>query len=215
MGQFVDRTGQTFFRLTVMHRGDNIGKRVGWVCRCECGQTTHVTATNLVTGVTKSCGCAADDARRRNSALGGIARTTHGLYKTREYNSWQSMRDRCLNPNSDNFPNYGGRGIQIDPRWDDFTVFLADMGPRPPNKSIERLDTSANYGPDNCVWATRREQSRNTRRTIRITLNGMTMCLKDWCAELGIPYKRAESRIRRGWSVERALTTPVNVKKRW
>lgn len=89
----------------------------------------------------------------------------HGSYKTPEYRAWKYMRNRCLNKNCDDYKRYyGSKGITIDPRWDEFQNFLEDMGPKPsPSHSVERIDNSLGYGPDNCKWATKKEQSSNRR----------------------------------------------------
>lgn len=100
---------------------------------------------------------------------------------TPTYTSWQMMRDRCLNPRSKDYRHYGGRGITIDQRWDDFDRFLSDMGPCPPGHTLERRDNDAPYGPSNCCWATRKEQVRN-RRCTKLTLNAATK-IRAACAD--------------------------------
>jgi hypothetical protein len=125
------------------------------------------------------------------------------------YRSWRAMVERCTNPKNSAYKNYGGRGIGIDPSWRDFCSFLADMGERPERGTIERLDSNKNYGPTNCKWASRAEQSRNTRRTRLFTLDGKTQCLKDWTLEYGLKYGTVLCRMSKfGWSFERAIKTP-------
>ena len=140
---------------------------------------------------------------------------THGKYKTAEYRIWSGMRDRCENPNSPGYARYGARGITVCDRWKRFENFIADMGLRPSRAhSMERKRNDLGYSPENCVWATSREQSRNRRSNINVTINGVTRCLKDWCNLLGVPYKRALQRIKySGWSPDKALTEPKVTKQ--
>lgn len=138
---------------------------------------------------------------------------THGHSKGRTmsptYRSWITMRDRCRNPNCPKYADYGGRGITIDPRWESFERFLADMGERPAGRTLDRRNNDQGYSPDNCRWATRGEQARNQRRTHNITFNGETMCLQDWAERLGIAAHTLYYRLtKHGWSLDRALTTP-------
>lgn len=134
----------------------------------------------------------------------------HGLYHSPEYRCWWGMKHRCLYPNEVGYKNYGARGIKICDRWlNSFLTFYADMGPRPsPAHSIERLDTNANYEPANCVWATDTEQGRNRRNNRLITYNGETACMIVWSERTGISYSALKFRLKRGWSIEDALTQP-------
>jgi hypothetical protein len=139
---------------------------------------------------------------------------THGdSQKTPEYYVWQNMRARCRNPEHPSYPGYGGRGIAVCERWDDYASFIADMGRRPgPEYSIERKDNDGPYSPDNCRWATEPEQRRNTRATRLLTFNGKTQCLTDWAAEIGLSADGLRGRLEKGMPVEQALTWP---KGRW
>ena len=110
----------------------------------------------------------------------------HGLYGVDGYNIWRNIRRRCLQPNDPHYPDYGGRGITICARWDDFAAFHQDMGPRPsPKHTIDRRDNSKGYSPDNCYWATMAQQQANRRDTVRVTFNGRTQCVSQWARELG------------------------------
>lgn len=102
------------------------------------------------------------------------------------YRLWKDMRQRCNNPNNQEFHNYGGRGIKICPEWDDFWIFKMDMGPRPQGYRLDRKNNDLGYSKENCRWATPREQALNTRRTRMLTHNGKTQCVLDWSKELGI-----------------------------
>lgn len=195
--------GRVFGRLTVIEPTifRTIGGNLIWKCRCTCGTETVVSSGRLTNGRTKSCGCLFRE------------RTTHGACRrrahTREYSSWAMMRDRCNNPRNRAYDSYGGRGIVVCARWDSFAAFLADMGPRPLKHDLERIDNERGYSPDNCRWATRHEQMRNTRRNRMITFNGETLCLKDWAVRFGVPSYVIGYRLTRGWSVEEALTRPT------
>jgi hypothetical protein len=121
------------------------------------------------------------------------------------------MRDRCLNAGNKDFHHYGARGITICERWSTFENFLADMGPKPSNQhSIERVENHIGYGPENCVWATAKRQSNNTRKTIRVFINGSSMSLTEACRLLSVPYQTAWRRVKQGWMVEQALYAAAN-----
>jgi len=137
-----------------------------------------------------------------------------GKEACKEYKSWQDMRARCNRKNHRNYHNYGGRGITVDPLWNTFERFIADMGPKPtPDHTLERIDVNKGYGPDNCRWATKSEQYRNMRKSVHVTYDGRTMIASDWAREVGLPPTTLTGRLREGWSVERALTTPNQTKR--
>lgn len=108
--------------------------------------------------------------------------------RTREYNCWRLMRQRCNDPENTHYSSYGGRGITVCERWDDFANFLADMGRCPPRHSIDRKDNDKGYSPDNCRWADKVTQARNKRASIYLTLNGKTLHIRDWAVELGVSF---------------------------
>lgn len=136
----------------------------------------------------------------------------HGMKHTPEYKTWCDMKARCLNPNNKNFETYSKRGICKE--WvESFKAFYRDMGPRPsPKHSIDRINNDGPYAPDNCRWATQPEQVRNRSNNINLTFQGRTQCVAAWAEELGMKNTTLQLRITKyGWSVERALTTPVCV----
>lgn len=142
-----------------------------------------------------------------------VARThgeTSGERST-EYIIWQGLKRRCLNPKLREYPNYGGRGIQVCQRWlDGFENFLADVGRRPsPKHSLDRIDGDGNYEPGNVRWATANVQQRNRRNNRLLTLDGVTRCATEWAEIFGIGQSLIGQRLRKGWSDERTLTTPV------
>ena len=207
---FHDLTGLPFDRLTVIQRGpDSEGTRARsrWICQCECGNMCLILGESLQSRATRSCGCLRNE-RARDRHL------THGMKGTPEYRIWHGMRNRCLNPRNQQYAKYGGRGIHIE--WTSLCDFVRDMGPQPgPEYTIERVNNDGPYSKDNCIWATRKVQARNTRRTKRLTFQGRTQSLSAWAEELHISPHAIAGRLRRGWNGERALTTPVMDTGRW
>ena len=121
--------------------------------------------------------------------------------------AWREMVDRCINPLNKDYNSYGGRGITVCAQWRfSFSTFLQDMGERPYGMTIERVDNNGNYEPSNCIWISRKEQSRNRRTTKFFTHNGITLSMKEWAKELYIPYPTLVSRIAVGLTFEKAIT---------
>lgn len=155
MGSFKDITGQRFGRLVVVAMTETVrnGQKT-WLCQCDCGATSVVRGGPLRQGVITSCGC------WQGARHGHARRDTprHPLYSV-----WKRMRQRCSDPNSTDFKYYGGRGITVCKRWNDFPTFLSDVGPRPHGMTIDRLNSDGNYEPGNIRWAARAQQSQNRR----------------------------------------------------
>lgn len=124
------------------------------------------------------------------------------------YKSWHMMMQRCTNPNNQQYKDYGGRGIYVCQEWFEFAGFLASMGVRPEGTSIERIDNNSDYTPENCKWATRKEQQNNQRGNVWIEFNGETRTQSDWAERIGLKPHSLYQRLQHGWTVENALTTP-------
>lgn len=199
--------GMKFGRLTI----ESIWKRnknytAQFNCRCECGGTTHASLQALRQGRTYSCGCG------KTERIGALRRR-HSLTGTKVYTTWSRMFARCENPKTLNYPKYGGRGIRVCERWHTFENFLEDMGKPPSDQhSLDRIDNNGNYEPDNCRWATTKEQIRNRSITRLFDLNGESRPLGEWCERHGANYELVRLRIKRGWSLLDALTKEKRIR---
>ncbi len=199
--RLIDRRDERYERLLVIDRAPNASAKdtnARWFCKCDCGKPVIAYGQDLASGRIKSCGCLSADRARK-----------HGASKTQLYRVWVAMRSRCRTPSDCAYKNYGGRGITVDPRWEEFSVFLADMGPRPKGATLERKDNDGPYSKDNCRWATHREQHNNKRTNRMLTAFGRTQTVAQWAAETGLPWTTIRSRLDRfGWPLESALTEP-------
>jgi len=199
--------GKRFGRLVVQSQYTD-GRHSRCICKCDCGNTHDVVLYSLTRGDTKSCGCYAKASTIARS-------TTHGhtTSRSKTYRSWTSMRGRCLNKNDPAYPRYGGRGISVCQQWGSFEQFLSDMGERPENTTLDRINVDEDYTPENCRWATSKQQSRNRRRSVNLSLNGETRCVAEWAEHLGVSENAIRKRLLLGWSDEKTLTTPVRYRR--
>lgn len=196
----LDLKGKRFGRLIVLERAQKPNaNNAMWRCRCDCGGETIAAASNIAGGTTRSCGCLAKEAARK---LLQDNRYTflHGKSHTVEHSTWMRMIDRCHNPSNSRYAGWGGRGISVCPEWrNDFMAFLNHVGKKPsPKHSIDRIDNDRGYGPGNCRWALPYTQMRNSRLVVFVEIDGIRLCVSDWCIFLqiskGMLYIRAKRR---------------------
>jgi len=189
-----DLTGLRFGRLEVLSY-----ERPKWRCKCDCGEEPLADKYSLKTGKTKSCGC-----------VRGNGDKTNHLPFSRERRSYTSMKNRCYSQKDKYFYAYGGRGIKVCERWkNSFDNFYSDMGPRPDETSLDRIDNDGDYCPENCRWATPVEQANNRRSNRYVIFQGKTQTISQWSRELGIGKSVIKDRLNKGMSDEEALTFPL------
>lgn len=195
----LDLIGLKFGKLTVIKKLNiRKGKKVMWLCECECGRKCEVATSNLTGEKQKSCGC-----------VKKVGNPTHGLYYTRQHRIWALMKDRCYNEKSPNYKYYGGRGIKVCEEWkNSFSTFYewAMNNGYADNLSIDRIDVNNDYCPENCRWATSTEQNNNTRKNKRIVYDSESHTLSEWAIIKNIPVSTLWSRLYRyGWSTKKSL----------
>ena len=198
-----DLTGQRFGRWTVIGLAEyRVKSYAYWHCVCDCGTLRAVRGKSLTGDETRSCGCYRIERIREVKII-------HGKRRTATYNCWAKMLGRCLNQDNTGYYRYGGRGIIVCERWKTFINFYADMGDKPHGMTINRLNNEGNYEKNNCAWATPAEQANNRRTNHLLTSDGKTQTMAMWEKENGWRRHTLSKRILQGWTVERALTTPV------
>jgi hypothetical protein len=202
-----DLTGMTFGKLKVENYSHSVKynghSKAVWNCKCECGNSAQVFTCHLTSGHTQTCGCSHIEAAHKLNYK-------HGMSKTRFYEIWLNIHKRCYEPNNQAYPNYGGRGITVCKEWHEFENFYRDMYSTYTNKAtIDRIDNNSSYSKDNCKWSNRTEQSNNRRSNRVIEFEGELETLAEWCRIKNLHYKAVHRRLKIGWSIEQALTTPI------
>ena len=207
----IDLTGKKFDRLTVVGRSENNKhNQVVWSCLCDCGNKTNATGSSLKSGHVKSCGCLNMELLKKRD------HKIHGLINHRLYEIFISMKMRCYNKNHHAYKNYGGRGISICKEWkNDIKSFYnwAIGNGYERNLTIDRINNNIGYSPENCRWATRKEQARNRSTNKLVCYDGTTKSLSEWCEDLRLNYGTIIHRINiLGWDEKRALSVPIKQK---
>jgi len=200
--------GNRFGKLVVKDRIPSVVSPKGHryqltLCVCDCGREKIIRLSNLNSGNVNSCGCF-------HGTKHGHTRGSHGHPRqSPTYQTWVNMIVRCENEHHRKYHLYGGRGIKVCQQWrESFEAFLADMGERPPGKTIDRKNPDGDYDKSNCRWATWLEQQRNRRNNRRLTFSGETLCLVEWAEKTGISEATLYSRLKAGWTAEQSLTLP-------
>ena len=210
MSRIVIKEGQRFGRLVILKELPfkylPNGRRVrNFLCKCDCGNIKDVSINHLCYGGTKSCGCL-------------TIKYPKGITSSALYRKWAAMKQRCFNPKLPNYKDYGGRGITMCDEWRwDFMAFrkwsLENGYSR--ELSIDRIDNDGNYEPSNCRWATRKEQMNNRRCTHYLTFRGETHTIQEWSKIQKIKKSTIEMRLRMGWSVEKTLSAPLEIHRKY
>ena len=196
--------------------GRGTGGEPRWLCLCSCGKKWDVSASSIRRGRLRSCGCRKLEFMSAASKKHGqsYGKNENGGPAT-EYKIWQGIKSRCFNPKCTQYKNYGARGITMCESWrTSFEQFLKDVGKRPSGTCIDRINNNGNYEPGNVRWVTQRQQMNNTRLSVRVEFDGVSKTLAEWAREKGLDYRTFYSRLRHGWSVERAITEPATRKKK-
>lgn len=197
MGQIIDLTGNKFGKLTALQFvGLDKNNKALWLCECECGVQKTLSSNVLRRSAVKSCGC-----------------LSHGESRTRLWNIWASMRERCSTPTCGNYENYGGRGIKVCDEWQ--SSFVAFRSWALANGysdllTLDREDVNGNYEPSNCRWATIQVQNENKRNNRYLEFDGERHTVAGWAKILGVHPTTLHDRLYKAhWPVERALTEPI------
>lgn len=209
--KYKDLTGKHFGYWTVISKADTNNNGAFWHCKCNCGTEKIIKATALLSGQTLSCGCFNREVSHLNAK--------HGMSKTRVYNIWQGMKDRCYNPHNKKYRIYGGKGIKVCDEWqgehgfEHFYEWAISNGYKD-NLTIDRYpNKDGNYCPKNCRWATYREQANNLSSNHLVTYQGESHTLAEWSRITGISYCTIKYRISKGWNEERLFDPPPRRKR--
>lgn len=206
--RYKDLTGQKFGYWTVIKKMPNKKNRIYWLCRCDCGTEREVISTQLICGKSTSCGC------KRIQSLSRIF-TKHGMTHSRLYEIYTSMLKRCFNPNCKAFKKYGDVGITVCDEWlgengfENFKNWALKNGYTDALTLDRYPNQNGNYEPNNCRWASVKQQANNRSSNVYITRNGVTHTMSEWCDILGLKYSLVNARKQRGWDEERLFDPPM------
>lgn len=205
---FIDLTNKKFARLLVINR-DFSANRTAFFCQCDCGKVKSIRSAHLIDGKIQSCGCLHSERAAKRIYKMHEKNIKTGISNSPTYQSWCGMKQRCTNPRSNFFSYYGGRGIIICPRWiDSFENFLVDMGKKPHGHSLDRIDPNGNYEPNNCRWATRKQQQNNLRSNRVYEIYGRKLTISQMADLFDIKRSTLDGRISRGITIEKAVIPP-------
>lgn len=199
-----DYIGKNFGNLTVVGIDASLDRPNAnhWIFRCSCGATFSEYPSRVLSGHKKSCGCQK-----------GKSSFVHGCNGDEFYPTWYGMMRRCYNASNHNYSRYGGRGITVCDEWHNPQCFIewarSTAGSKSPGLTLDRVDNSKGYSPDNCKWSTAKAQANNRRNNSLETIDGDTRTLSEWCSIYGIKPETVRNRQKRGMSLLEALTTPV------
>ncbi len=198
---FSDKSGQIFGSWKVLEFvGRDKSKKAVWRCQCVCGVIRSVLIGTLMQGTSKSCGC------KRIELISKLF-TKHGMASTPTYKSWHAMIQRCQGKGGhESYPN---RKITVDKKWLSFDNFFAEMGLRPKNKTLDRINNQKGYCLENCQWATSKQQSNNKDNTIYVTVNGEKMSFMTACEKFSIGESCARHRFAKGMTDQDIFTKPL------
>lgn len=206
-----DLTGQKFNMLKVISFAYIKDSHSFWNCVCDCGKETIVCGSRLTRGLTKSCGCLIKSTPHIRSKES----YKHTVEKDRLYSIFMEMKRRCYNKNCRSYKHYGARGITICNEWlenpQQFRDWAFAHGYQD-HLSIDRIDVNGIYEPNNCRWVSSKEQANNRRSNLKITFNGKTMTAAEWCELKGWNRHVIPERLRKGWSLEKTMTTPLRTR---
>lgn len=208
MGKRIEvKAGEKFGRWQVLKEVSphpTSGNRMIY-CQCQCGSLATVRLADMVTGRSKSCGCISIERT-----------TTHGLSSKRLYVIWKGMLARCYKPTNDSYSRYGARGISVCEEWKDVAIFVtwAESNGYKDHLSIDRINSDGNYYPDNCRWVTIKKQQNNKSSNRILEHDGKKLNIAQWGELLSLNRRTISNRLRMGWGVSRALTTPVNTRRK-
>jgi len=203
VGRWKNLTGRIFTRWQVLALYGRADSSLVWLCLCECGNIREMKSNVLLNGKSRSCGCLKTESVR-------TMHITHGESGSPELAAFYGAKKRCNNINSDDYHNYGGRGIEF--RLESFEQFLKEVG-RKPSKfhSLHRIDNDGHYEVGNIEWATKKVQARHTRKALIFTINGIERPLKEWCEIYNVKYLKVYHRLyKRKMPIEEALSLPTN-----
>lgn len=194
--------GKRFGKLLVVEKStQRVGNRISFLCKCDCGREKIVSGHNLTQGNVSSCGCYLKESRQK-----------HRLYGCRIYHIWAAMVQRCTNPKSISYPNYGARGIAVCDEWrNDFQAFYdwAMANGYSDDLTIDRIDNNKDYSPDNCRWADMKTQANNTRRNSYFDYRGERLTMAELCRKYHINHSTLWSRLQSGMSISEAIEKPI------